>query len=89
MNLDKLKDILKVELGDEIYYSLKEAEELLQINLDDVEFIEISITEKGKSKKTKFVNKNNFDRFVDNRELSEFNKLLKQASKFNPNENKK
>ena len=85
MNLDKLNEILKIEFGGETYFSLREAEELLKINLDDAEYIEITITDNGKPKKNKFVKSNSFDKFIDDRELSDFNKLLKKASTFNPN----
>ncbi|WP_264520798.1 hypothetical protein [Flavobacterium sp. N1994] len=89
MDLSKLDTILKMELDGEIYYSVKEAEQLLGINLDDADYIEIIITEQGEKKKNRFTRKNSFEKFVDDRELSTFNKMLKQASKFNPNKDKK
>jgi len=83
-NYDKIDTLPKVELNGETYYDLEKAEKLLNINLSEAEYIEVTVP--GEAKKTKFANRDSIDRFLDTRDLSGFNQLLKRAAGYNPNE---
>jgi hypothetical protein len=72
-------------MGGKVYYKLDEAEKLLNINLSEADYIEVMMP--SEAKKTKFANKESIDSFLDTRELSGFNKLLKRAAGYNPNSN--